>query len=148
MTISMLYKHRLQICEWLREEITSARGWRISELESGRKTIGKAAIMHGHRRWNMSCLLQCRMVKSLMFSLLKPTNRDTSKRAEVQSTYPRVTFKNAPGFLKPSRGASLLTFDWCVFRIHWHIQAGSPYSSGDPAFPVKTAVFVDYCASS
>lgn len=56
----------------------------------------KVALTHGHRGWNVSCLLQCRIVTSLMSSLLKAADRDIPKRAEVQSTYPRVTFKNAP----------------------------------------------------
>lgn len=55
----------------------------------------------------MSCLLQCRIVNSFMFPLLKPTNRDISKRAEVHTS--KGDAQKCALFVQPSRGASLLT---------------------------------------
>lgn len=78
-----------------------------------------------------------RVVKPLMSRLLKPAGRDIPERAEVQSAYPRVTFKNAPCLSRLRQERPCLPLTRVCSTIHRSIDAANPCCSGDQAFPVK-----------
>lgn len=103
------------------------------------------ALRHGHRRWNEPCLLQWRIVKSLMSSLLKPGDRDIPKRAEVQTksdvqkcaVFVKLFDRNVPAYLWLVCSESTRTW---TRRIHFGLKEKTKTNN-------KTRVFGNYCSA-